>query len=113
MISTKVYWGLHDTVNMQNTLNRKYLMQGIDGSLSRLGMDYVDILYCHRPDPETPVEETVWALSDIVSAGKALYWGTSEWPAEAIRDAWDVRIAIICASLWSSSRTTTCSGESA
>ena len=84
VISTKLYWGLHGTVNMQNTLNRKYLMQGIDGSLSRLGMDYVDILYCHRPDPETPVEETVWALSDIVSAGKALYWGTSEWPAEAI-----------------------------
>ena len=90
VISTKLYWGLAGTVNMQNTLNRKYLMQGIDGSLTRLGMDYVDILYCHRPDPETPVEETVWAMSDIVSAGKALYWGTSEWPAEAIREAWDI-----------------------
>jgi voltage-dependent potassium channel beta subunit len=90
VISTKLYFGLHGTVNMQDTLNRKYLMQGIDGSLSRLGLDYVDILYCHRPDPDTPVEETVWTLSDIVSAGKALYWGTSEWPAEAIRAAWDI-----------------------
>lgn len=90
VISTKLYAGLHGTVNMQNTLNRKYLMQAIDGSLSRLGMDHVDILYCHRPDPETPVEETLWALSDIVSAGKALYWGTSEWPADTIREAWDL-----------------------
>ncbi len=68
---------------MRNTLNRKYLMQAIDGSLERLGLDFVDLVYCHRPDPETPVEETVWAMSDMISAGKALYWGTSEWSAEA------------------------------
>ena len=91
VISTKIFWGIHkDTVNMANTLNRKYLMQAIDGSLERRGLDFVDLLYCHRPDPETPIEETVWAMSDIVSSGKALYWGTSEWSAEEIRAAWDI-----------------------
>jgi aryl-alcohol dehydrogenase-like predicted oxidoreductase len=77
-------------VNMRNTLNRKYLMQAIDGSLSRLGMDFVDLLYCHRADPNTPIEETVWAMSDIVASGKALYWGTSEWSADDIRAAWEI-----------------------
>ena len=90
VLSTKVFWGIHDTVNMRNTLNRKYLLQAIDGSLERLGLDFVDILYCHRPDPETPTEETVQAMSDIVTSGKALYWGTSEWSAEEIRAAWDI-----------------------
>ena len=73
VISTKVFWGLHDLPNMQNTLNRKYLMQAIDGSLERLGLDFVDLLFCHRADPNTPIEETVWAMSDIVSSGRALY----------------------------------------
>ena len=90
VLSTKVFWGLHDGPNMRNTLNRKYLLQAIDGSLERLGTDFVDLLYCHRPDPETPIEETVWAMSDIISAGKALYWGTSEWSADEIRTAWDI-----------------------
>jgi voltage-dependent potassium channel beta subunit len=90
VLSTKLFWGLHDSVNMRNTLNRKYLLQAIDGSLERLGVDFVDVVYCHRPDPETPVEETVWALSDVIAAGHAHYWGTSEWPAETIREAWDV-----------------------
>jgi voltage-dependent potassium channel beta subunit len=90
VVSTKVFWGLDDTVNMHNTLNRKYLTQAIDGSLERLGLDFVDLLFCHRADPETPIEETVWAMSDIVSSGKALYWGTSEWSADEIRAAWDI-----------------------
>jgi voltage-dependent potassium channel beta subunit len=90
VISTKLYWGIHDDVNMRNTLNRKYLMQAIDGSLSRLGLDFVDLLYCHRADPNTPIEETVWAMSDIVASGKALYWGTSEWSADDIRAAWEI-----------------------
>ena len=90
VISTKFFWGLHNETNMRNTLNRKYLLQAIDGSLERFGLDFVDVIYCHRADPETPVEETVWAMSDIISAGKALYWGTSEWPADEIRAAWDV-----------------------
>jgi voltage-dependent potassium channel beta subunit len=90
VVSTKIFWGLDDAVNMRNTLNRKYLTQAIDGSLERFGLDFVDLLYCHRPDSETPIEETVWAMSDIVSSGKALYWGTSEWSADEIRAAWDI-----------------------
>ena len=90
VISTKVYWGIHDVPNMKNTLNRKYLMQAIDGSLERLGVDFVDLLFCHRADPKTPIEETVWAMSDIVASGRALYWGTSEWTADEIRAAWDI-----------------------
>jgi voltage-dependent potassium channel beta subunit len=90
VVSTKLFWGIHDEVNMRNTLNRKYLLQAVDGSLERLGLDFVDIVFCHRSDPETPIEETVWAMSDIVAAGKALYWGTSEWPAHDIRAAWEI-----------------------
>ncbi len=89
-ISTKLFWGLHELPNMQNTLNRKYLMQAIDGSLERLGLDFVDLLFCHRADADTPIEETVWAMSDIVSSGKALYWGTSEWGGDEIRAAYDI-----------------------
>ena len=84
VISTKVFWGIHKAQNMTHTLNRKYLMQAVDGSLERLGLDFVDLIYCHRSDPETPIEETVWAMSDIISSGKALYWGTSEWAADEI-----------------------------
>jgi len=90
VVSTKVFWGLHEEPNMRNTLNRKYLLQAVDASLERFGLDFVDLLFCHRNDPNTPLEETVWAMSDIVSAGKALYWGTSEWPADEIRAAWDI-----------------------
>jgi voltage-dependent potassium channel beta subunit len=90
VISTKLYWGLTNAVNMRNTLNRKYLMHAIDGSLERFGVDFVDLLFCHRSDPETPIEETVWAMSEIVAAGKALYWGTSEWSADDIRAAWEI-----------------------
>ena len=90
VVSTKFFWGLHDGPNEKNTLNRKYLMQAIDGSLARLKLDYVDLIYCHRPDPHTPLEETVRAMSDIISAGKANYWGTSEWSAHEIATAWHI-----------------------
>ncbi|MFW2339619.1 MAG: potassium channel beta subunit family protein [Acidimicrobiia bacterium] len=90
VISTKFYWGIDDGVNTRNTLNRKYLMQAIDGSLERLGLDFVDLVYCHRSDKNTPIEETVWAMHDIVASGKALYWGTSEWHADEIRAAWEI-----------------------
>lgn len=90
VLTTKLYWGLHDAPNMRNTLNRKYLMQAIDGSLERLEHDFVDVLFCHRSDPETPLEETVWAMSDIVSSGQARYWGTSEWGADEIRGAIEI-----------------------
>jgi voltage-dependent potassium channel beta subunit len=90
VVSTKLFWGLHSDVNMHNTLNRKYLSQAIDGSLERLGLDFVDLVFCHRPDSQTPIEETVWAMSDMITSGKALYWGTSEWSADEIRAAYDV-----------------------
>lgn len=91
VVSTKLFWGINgDMVNMQNTLNRKYLMQAIDGSLERLGLDFVDLVYAHRPDPNTPIEETVYAFSDMIEQGKALYWGTSEWSADEIRAAWEI-----------------------
>src|SRR5438067_12366992 len=93
VVSTKFFWGLEregQGINRRDTLNRKYLSQAIDGSLKRFGLDYIDLVYCHRPDPATPVEETVWAMSDMITRGKALYWGTSEWPAADIRAAWDI-----------------------
>jgi aryl-alcohol dehydrogenase-like predicted oxidoreductase len=90
VVSTKFYWGMRTGPNNHNTLNRKYLLDAIDGSLKRLQLDHVDLVYCHRPDPDTPVEETVWAMHDIISRGRALYWGTSEWSAEQIRAAWQV-----------------------
>ena len=91
VITTKLFWGIHgNDPNMRNTLNRKYLMQAIDGSLERLQLDFVDVVYCHRPDPDTPILETVRAMSDMIVAGKALYWGTSEWSAEEIRQAIDL-----------------------
>jgi voltage-dependent potassium channel beta subunit len=94
LVATKLFFGLggddDDVPNLSETLNRKYLLQAVDGSLERFGLDFVDVLFCHRADPETPIEETVWAMSDIVSSGKALYWGTSEWAADEIRAAHDV-----------------------
>jgi len=90
VVSTKLYWGLYDIPNMKLTLNRKYLSQAIESSLERMGLDFVDLVYCHRPDPATPIEETVWAMSDMVNRGQALYWGTSEWSADEIQAAWDI-----------------------
>lgn len=90
VISTKFFWGIHDGPNTKNTLNRKYLMEAIDASLERLQLDHVDLAYCHRPDPDTPLEETVRAMSDMVSAGKAHYWGTSEWSAAEIWAAHEI-----------------------
>lgn len=90
VVSSKFYWGLSDDPNVHHTLNRKYLLGAIDGSLRRFGLDYLDLVFCHRPDPHTPLEETVWAMHDIISRGKALYWGTSEWSADEIRAAWEI-----------------------
>ncbi len=87
LVSTKFYWGLFDSVIEKNTLNRKRLIEGINGSLKRLDLDYVDLIYCHRPDRTTPIEETVWAMHNIIEWGKALYWGTSEWAASEIVEA--------------------------
>lgn len=89
VVSTKFFWGIEDhLVNSKNTLNRKYLAQAIEGSLKRLDLDYVDIAYCHRHDPNTPMEEIVLAMHDMVQKGQTLYWGTSEWPQEALMEAY-------------------------
>jgi voltage-dependent potassium channel beta subunit len=90
IVSTKFFWGLGDGPNETNTLNRKYLRHAIDGSLRRLQLDYVDLVFCHRPDPATPIEETVWAMHEMIARGQALYWGTSEWSADEIRAAYDL-----------------------
>ncbi len=90
VVSTKFFWGLHHGPNEKDTLNRKYLMQAIDGSLKRLQLEFVDLVFCHRPDPNTSMEEIVRAMSDMVSQGKAIYWGTSEWSAEQIQEAWQI-----------------------
>ena len=88
VVSTKIFWG-GDGPNDQG-LSRKHLVEGTRASLDRLQMDYVDLLYCHRPDVDTPIEETVRAMSFLVDAGYAFYWGTSEWSAQQIRHAYEV-----------------------
>jgi voltage-dependent potassium channel beta subunit len=90
LVSTKFFWGIEDDPNGKNTLNRKYLMNAITQSLKRLQLEYVDLVYCHRPDPQTPLEETVWAMHDMIERGYALYWGTSEWSAADIRGAFEI-----------------------
>ncbi len=85
VVATKLFWGGEGP--NRTGLSRKHLIEGIDGSLKRLGLEYVDLLFCHRPDPETPIEETVLAMDSIIRSGKALYWGTSEWSAASIREA--------------------------
>jgi voltage-dependent potassium channel beta subunit len=90
VLSSKFFWGIDESVNTKRTLNRKYLMHAIERSLKRLGLDFLDLIFCHRPDPETPVEETVWAMNDIISSGRAHYWGTSEWSAQSIAEACEI-----------------------
>ncbi len=87
LVSTKFYWGIHDSPLERNTLSRKYLLEGIAGSLERLELDYVDLVYCHRDDADTPIEEIVRAMHSIIERGQALYWGTSEWEASRIVEA--------------------------
>lgn len=86
VISSKCYWPMSEDPNDRG-LSRKHIMQSVDGSLKRLGTDYLDIYFCHRFDLETPLEETVSAMSDLVRMGKILYWGTSEWTGEQIENA--------------------------
>ena len=90
LVSSKFFFGIHGGVNERATNNRKYLLQAVDGSLERFQLDYLDLVYCHRADKETPIEETVWAMHDIIQRGKAIYWGTSEWSAEEIRAAYEI-----------------------
>jgi len=85
VISTKIFWG-GQGVNDRG-LSRKHIVEGTNAALSRLRTDYVDLIYCHRPDTETPIGETVWAMNDVIRQGKAFYWGTSEWSAREISEA--------------------------
>lgn len=85
VVSTKIFWGGRGAND--RGLSRKHIIEGVDASLQRLGMDYVDLVFCHRPDYHTPIEETVWAMNLVIQRGKAFYWGTSEWSAEEITRA--------------------------
>lgn len=87
-VSSKVFFGsAADPRPTQKGLSRKHITDACHAALRRLRVDYLDLYYCHRPDPDTPVEETVWAMDALVRQGKVLYWGTSEWPASLIREA--------------------------
>ena len=88
LISTKIFWGgkgPNDT-----GLNYKHIIEGVNNALKRLGLEYVDFVFAHRPDPETPMEEVVWGFNQIIQQGKAFYWGTSEWSAAQIMQAYHV-----------------------
>ncbi|MBR9975251.1 MAG: aldo/keto reductase [Bacteroidetes bacterium] len=87
VLSTKIFWG-GDGPN-DTGLSRKHIIEGTNAALQRLQTDYVDLVFCHRPDIYTPIEEVVWSMHMLIQQGKALYWGTSEWSAERIREAHD------------------------
>ena len=87
VLSTKIFWG--GSGPNDRGLSRKHIFEGTHAALKRLQVDYVDLIFCHRPDLYTPIEETVWAMNLIIQQGKALYWGTSEWSAEQIRHAYE------------------------
>lgn len=89
VISSKVYWPMSDDINDRG-LSRKHIMESIDKSLDRLGIDYLDIYFCHRADTETPIIETAHAMHDLVEQGKIMYWGTSEWKAAQIVEAYEI-----------------------
>ncbi|CEJ81252.1 Putative Voltage-gated potassium channel subunit beta [[Torrubiella] hemipterigena] len=86
VVSTKIYWGsaFGDRPVNNSGLSRKHLVEGTNAALERLQLDYVDLLYCHRPDRDTPIEETVRAMNYLIDTGKTFYWGTSEWSAAEI-----------------------------
>jgi voltage-dependent potassium channel beta subunit len=90
VISTKLFWGSGGDGPNDRGLSMKHIREGLAGSLERLQLDYVDLLFCHRPDFDTPIEETVRAMTYLIEQGKVFYWGTSEWSAEQIMAAWAV-----------------------
>lgn len=89
-VSSKVFFGFRGTENTkpnQNGLSRKHVFEACHQALERLQLDYLDLFFCHRPDKNTPIEETVWAMHNLITQGKILYWGTSEWSAQEIMEA--------------------------
>ena len=87
MVSSKVFFGFEDNKPNQRGLSRKHIIEGCDAALKRLQVDYIDLYYCHRPDKNTPILETVLAMNHLIQQGKILYWGTSEWSAQEILQA--------------------------
>lgn len=87
LVSSKVYFGDGGKKPNQTGLSRKHVIEGCEGALKRLQVDYLDLFFCHRPDKNTPIEETVWAMNHLIQQGKILYWGTSEWSAQEIMEA--------------------------
>lgn len=88
VLSTKIFWG-GDGPN-ESGLSFKHIIEGVNASLKRMQTDYVDLIFCHRPDITTPIEETVWAMNQVIRQGKAFYWGTSEWNAQQIMEAYGI-----------------------
>ena len=86
VLSSKVFWPTMPGPNGRG-LSRKHVLESVNASLRRLGLDYLDLYYCHRFDPDTPVDEVVWTMNDLVHQGKILYWGTSEWEAAQVTNA--------------------------
>lgn len=89
VISSKVFWPMSDDINDRG-LSRKHILESVNRSLQRIGTEYLDIYYCHRYDTETPVEETVRIMDDLIHHGKILYWGTSEWTAAQLQEAFEI-----------------------
>ena len=87
LVSSKVFWGDGGKKPNQTGLSRKHVVEGCHAALRRLQVDYLDLFFCHRPDKNTPIEETVWAMNHLIAQGKILYWGTSEWSAQEIMEA--------------------------
>lgn len=87
IVSSKVFWGYEEDKPNQNGLSRKHVIEACDAALRRLQVEYLDLYFCHRPDKNTPIEETVWAMNHLIQQGKILYWGTSEWSAQEIMEA--------------------------
>lgn len=94
VVSTKIFWGGQGPND--RGLSRKHLLEGCNKALQRLQLEYVDLIYCHRPDPETPIEETVRAMDHLIRQGKALYWGTSEWSAAQLEEAYTLARELGC-----------------
>ena len=92
-VSSKVFFGAHENpLPTQMGLSRKHVTEACNQALKRLQVDYLDLYFCHRADPDTPIEETVWAMHNLITQGKILYWGTSEWTAEDINHAYEFAI---------------------
>jgi len=87
LVSSKVFFGDGGKKPNQTGLHRKHIFEGCHASLKRLQVDYIDLFFCHRPDKNTPIEETVWSMNLLMQQGKILYWGTSEWSAQEIMEA--------------------------